>query len=101
MTSITRIALVTLDLQSITLISQTGECTAWLAFDFRCLHARQAVEAFRVLADADGELIRAPVPAGNGANGGGPGRGGDMIGKMVVMVMAMVMVMVLGHLMWR
>jgi len=59
---------------------------SWLAFDFRCLHARQAVEAFRDLADAGGELTLAPALAGKGARGGGPGREGDMAGDFVVLV---------------
>ena len=60
---------------------------SWLAFDFRCLHARQAVEAFRDLADeAGGEPTRLLTPVGNGARTGGPGRGGDMAGDFVVYV---------------
>ena len=60
---------------------------SWLAFDFRCLHARQAVEAFRDLADdAGGEPTRLPTPVGNGARVGCPGRGGDMVGELVVLV---------------
>jgi hypothetical protein len=51
---------------------------ALLAFDFRCLHARQAVEAFRDLDDAVGEATRMPAPIRAGAKGGGSGRVGDM-----------------------
>lgn len=55
--------------------------SSWLAFDFRCLHVRQAVEAFRDLAGAGGELIRVPALGGKGARAGGPGRDGDMAGE--------------------
>lgn len=60
---------------------------SWLAFDFRCLHARQAVEAFRALTDdAGGEPTRLPTPVGKGARVGWSGRRGDMVGEFVVLV---------------
>lgn len=59
---------------------------SWLAFDFRCLHARQAVEAFRDRDDAGGEPTRVPTPAGEGARGGGPGRDGDMAGEFACLI---------------
>jgi hypothetical protein len=45
-----------------------------LTFDFLCLHARQAVDAFRDLAEGGGELSRVLALDGKGARGGGSGR---------------------------
>jgi hypothetical protein len=57
---------------------------SWLALDFRCLHARQAVEAFRDL--AGGELCRTLPPVGKGAREGGGGLEGDMSNEGVVLM---------------
>lgn len=61
-------------------------CIRGLAFDFRSLHARQAVEAFLDLVDCGGDFMRAPAPAGKGAMGGCPGRDGDMCGTSVALI---------------
>lgn len=52
-----------------------------LALDFRCLHARQAVEAFRDLDDDGGEPSRVAAPVRAGAKSGFTGRVGDMAYK--------------------